>query len=182
MSFLTVFERFRLRASEWLILSYFVYVALAAPWFIAAWKAWALAGIVALLLWLLGRHPNFLNGYLRDFAPLAFMLAAYREMDWFTPALRDHHLENTWILWDRWLLGQAHLRAAMESTGAFLPSYLELCYVLVYAVGPVSLILLLRNDGRAHVDKFWLAQLAGALGAYALFPYFPSEPPRTVFP
>jgi len=28
---------------------------------------------------------------------------------------------------------------------------------------------------------FWTAYLAGTLGAYALFPYFPSEPPRIAF-
>jgi membrane-associated phospholipid phosphatase len=32
------------------------------------------------------------------------------------------------------------------------------------------------------VNLFWLAYLVGTLGAYALFPYFPSEPPRTAFP
>ena len=38
------------------------------------------------------------------------------------------------------------------------------------------------NHCRDRVNLFWLAYLIGTLGAYALFPYFPSEPPRTVFP
>ena len=59
--------------------------------------------------------------------------------------------------------------------------FLELCYALVYAVAPVALWALLANGRRDRVNQFWLAYLAGTLGAYALFPYFPSEPPRTVF-
>ncbi len=68
--------------------------------------------------------------------------------------------------------------------GALLPMYLELCYVLVYAVAPMSLAAIFWSgcpDRRVRVSRFWFAYLAGTLGAYALFPFFPSEPPRTVF-
>jgi len=167
----------RLRSSEWLIIAYFTYVALIAPWFIAVWKAWAMAAMVAVLVWGLSRGDSVL----RDCAPLAFVITAYRQMDWFTPKLHDRHLENAWIVWDRWLLDGAHLRAAIENAGRLLPSDFELCYLLVYAVGPVSIAALL-NGRRERMNQFWLAYLAGTLGAYALFPYFPSEPPRTAFP
>jgi membrane-associated phospholipid phosphatase len=167
----------RLRSSEWLIVAYFAYVALISPWFIAAWKAWVMAGIVAALVWALSRRDSVL----RDCAPLAFVITAYRQMDWFTPAVREHRLETAWVVWDRWLLDNAHLREAIESAGALLPSYLELCYLLVYAVGPVSIAALFLNGRRERMNQFWLGYLAGTLGAYALFPYFPSEPPRTAF-
>ena len=167
----------RLRSSEWLIIAYFVYVALIAPWFMPAWKAWVMAAVVAIVVWLLaGTH-----WILRDFLPLICTLTAYREMNWFTPALHDHHLEHDWIIWDRWLLHELHGRALIESAGAVLPHFLELCYVLVYAVAPVSLIAIFLNHRRERINRFWMAYLVGTLGAYALFPYFPSEPPRTVF-
>jgi membrane-associated phospholipid phosphatase len=35
---------------------------------------------------------------------------------------------------------------------------------------------------RQLVDRFWIVYLSGTLLAYALFPYFPSQPPRIVFP
>jgi membrane-associated phospholipid phosphatase len=172
----------RLRSCEWLIIGYFSYVAILAPVRIAEgdarWMAAALAAIVAAILVALAWRKSFL----RDWIPLACTLAAYREMDWFTPKVQDHHFENAWIGWDRWLLDGAHVRAAIESAGALLPSYFEICYVLVYAVAPISLALLLVNHRRANLNIFWMAYLAGTLGAYALFPYFPSEPPRTVFP
>ncbi len=171
----------RLRPYEWLILAFFSYVAAIAPFFISGgetrWLPAAVAAGVAAILIGLSRH----NSILRDFVPLAFTLGAYREMNWFTPAVRDHHLENAWIVWDRWLLSAAHLRAAIESAGPLFPSYFEICYVLVYAVAPISLAILLLNRHRDHVNTFWLAYLAGTLSAYALFPYFPSDPPRTVF-
>jgi membrane-associated phospholipid phosphatase len=168
----------RLRASEWLILGYFFYVAILAAFFFAPFKAIALAAAVCVAMLILARRKSFM----RDLAPLAFTLAAYREMDWFTPAVRDHHLEKVWIVWDRRLLDDLHLRAAVESLGALIPSYFELCYVLVYAAAPVAIALLFLNHRRASANDFWLAYLAGTLGAYAMFPFFPSEPPRTAFP
>lgn len=168
----------RLRSSEWVIVTYFTYVAIIAGWFFAPVKAWAMAIVIGGLVWVLSRRESIV----RDFAPAAFTLAAYRELNWFTPATRDQHLENIWIVWDRWLLGDGgHLRAAIESAGALLPSCFELCYMLVYAVAPVSIGLLFWARHRNRINLFWIVYLTGTLGAYAMIPYFPSEPPRTVF-
>jgi hypothetical protein len=170
----------RLRSSEWLLIAYFTYVAIIAPWFFSPWKAWLLAAIVATVIWLLaGTQSYFLQGA-RDLLPAALTLVAYREMNWFARR-HDQHLENAWIVWDRWLLDACGLRSTIESAGVLLPGFLELCYLLVYAVGPVSLALVVIYGGRDRVNRFWLAYLIGALGSYALFPYFPSGPPRTVF-
>jgi membrane-associated phospholipid phosphatase len=168
----------RLRSSEWVIVIYFTYVAIVAGWFFHPAKAWALAIAIGALVWILSRRASLL----RDLAPAVFTLAAYREMNWFTPAQYDHHFEQVWIVWDRWLLGDGgHLRALIESAGALFPSYFELCYVLVYAIAPVSVALLFWAHRRDRINLFWIAFLTGTLGAYAMFPYFPSEPPRTVF-
>jgi len=174
-----------LRPYEWLIIAFFIYVAAIAPIFIPSgetrWLGAAVAGISAAILFGLTRYFQIL----RDWVPIAFTLTAYREMNWFTPAIRDHHLERSWIVWDRWLLDTAHLRAAIESLGSLLPSCLEISYVLVYAIAPISLTILFLNSPfelrRQRVNTFWFAYLAGTLAAYALFPYFPSDPPRTVF-
>ena len=167
----------RLRSSEWLLLAYFTYVALIPPFFISPWRPWLVAAAVAILVLRLARSES----WFRDLAPLLLTLAAFREMNWFTPAVHDHHLEQTWIVWDRLLLDHYALRASVESAGLLLPFFFELCYALVYAVAPVALWALLANGRRDRVNHFWLAYLAGTLGAYALFPYFPSEPPRTAF-
>ena len=170
-----------LRPYEWLLIVYFSYVAAIAPFFIlhgeTRWLGAAVAGCVAAILFGLSRRDTAL----RDWVPLAFTLAAYREMNWFTPAVRDHHLELSWIGWDRWLLDDLHLRAAIESLGPVIPSYLEICYVMVYVIALISALILLFNNRRDRLDTFWLAFLLGTLSSYALFPYFPSDPPRTVF-
>jgi membrane-associated phospholipid phosphatase len=168
----------RLRCSEWLLIAYFLYVAVAALFFRLGWNACILAGAVALLVWMLGRRQSIV----RDLAPLAFILAAYREMDWFTPVARDYRLEKSWIVLDRLLLDGWHLRTIIESSGARLPFYLEACYTALYIIAPLSLVLLFLHGRRNAVDRFWVAALSATLLAYALFPYFPSAPPRTVFP
>jgi len=167
----------RLRSSEWLLLAYFAYVALISVFFISPWRPWIVATAVAALVIRLARSES----WFRDLAPLLLMLIAFREMDWFTPKIRDHHREQAWIVWDRVLLDHHGLRGAIESAGLLLPVFFELCYLLVYAVGFVAVWALLAHGGRRKLNKFWLIYLAGTLGAYALFPYFPSEPPRIVF-
>lgn len=167
----------RFHPYEWFLGAYFIYVAAIAPVFMADWwKTWIVAAAALFSVWVFAR-TEWLS---RDWAPLAAMLIAYREMNWFAPAVHDHHLENSWILWDRMVFDHG-LRAAVESAGALLPGYLELCYLLVYAVAPVSVAALLLNGSRDQIQRWWLVHLVATLGCYALFPYFPSEPPRTVF-
>jgi membrane-associated phospholipid phosphatase len=167
----------KLRSSEWLLLVYFVYVALISAFFISPWRPFLVAVAVAALLLRLARSES----WFRDLSPLLLMLIAFREMDWFTPAVRDHRLEQSWIVWDRLLLNQHGLRATIERPGLLLPVFFELCYLLVYAVGFVAVWALLAHGRRKRLNTFWLIYLGGTLGAYALFPYFPSEPPRIVF-
>lgn len=169
----------RFRSSERLAIAYFLYVAAIAPFYIARpWRALLLAAGVAMGFWLMALWTPIA----RDLAPLGATLAAYREMDWFSSTMHDHHLERAWVGWDRALLDGYHLRAAIESTGAFLPGLLELCYLLVYGVGAMVVVAAVLTHRRDGMDKLWMAYLAGTLGVYALFPYFPTDPPRIVFP
>jgi membrane-associated phospholipid phosphatase len=175
------------RSSEWVVSGYFIYVGVIASWFFklrsaTTWEAWALAAAIIAIIQILTRFPKRGKSYTRDLAPIAYTLVAYREMNWFTPAVHAHRLEQAWIVWDRRILDDGHLRDMIESAGSLLPGFLELCYAMVYAVALVSLIAIFANRSRDRVNLFWLAYLVGTLGAYALFPYFPSEPPRTVFP
>lgn len=118
--------------------------------------------------------------FVRDFVPLALLLTAYREMDWFSGQPRLIHLELLWNQWDTALFRHG-LQRAIELSGALLPGYLETCYLLVYAVGPFTVISLYAMHRRRHVDRALFLALLGTLLSYALFPYFPSDPPRRVF-
>lgn len=180
----------RLRTSEWVLLAFFLYIALLSIWFrplsgMGGLPAVVLSAAAAIILVLAAgeaRGPGWLLSYARDWAPLALTLAAYREMDWFTPKQRDFHLENAWVAWDRMILSEWGLRPIVETTGVLWPAYFEFCYLLVYAVGPFTIAMVYACGRREVVDRVLVLYLAGTLGAYALFPYFPSAPPRTVFP
>jgi membrane-associated phospholipid phosphatase len=61
------------------------------------------------------------------------------------------------------------------------PMVLELCYALVYAVAPFLVAVFYFQHRRARVNGALFLYLLGTLLAYALFPYFPSDPPRVAF-
>jgi len=118
----------------------------------------------------------------RDWLPIAFTLVAYREMNGFTTIHVEHALEHSWIVFDRRLLHDAGLQHAIESLGFAVPAFLELCYLLVYGIGPATVGILYGYQRRDLIDRILFVYLTGTLLAYALFPYFPSDPPRTLFP
>ncbi|MGD0438291.1 MAG: hypothetical protein ABSB86_17665 [Bryobacteraceae bacterium] len=117
----------------------------------------------------------------RDWLAGALALVAYREMDWFSPLAHSFQLELRWVEWDRSILYGAGFERAIESAGAAFPFYLELCYALVYAVGPSLVAILYIEHRRELVNNAIFLYLLGTLPAYALFPYFPSDPARIVF-
>jgi membrane-associated phospholipid phosphatase len=121
------------------------------------------------------------TSYFRDFLPLGLTLAAFEEMTLFAPARYDGHLERAWVQWDHLLLQNWHLRAGIESLGSVIPFYLECCYLLVYGLGTYCILMLYVNGRRKDVDRFFVILLTGTLAAYALFPFFPSQPPRLLF-
>ncbi len=79
------------------------------------------------------------------------------------------------------MLATWHFGRAIESFGRLIPFYLELCYLLVYGLAAYCIGLLYTEKRREAVDRFLTIYLVGTLAAYALFPYFPTEPPRLVF-
>lgn len=138
-------------------------------------------GLLSLLAAAEQTGPARVISIVRDWLPIGFTLLAFREMEFFLPPRFAHHYEAIWIKQDRLFLDTWHARAAIESLGKLIPYYLELCYFLVYAVAQFSIAMLYTHGRRALVDRFFVVFLVGTLGAYALFPYFPSEPPRYVF-
>ena len=119
-------------------------------------------------------------GIVRDWAPLALILLAYREMGWFALPQYNHVLEAHWVVWDRVFL-RGGAKALIEVFGPVLPSVLEIAYSLVYVLGPFSVAMLYIYGCRDGVDRFLCVFSAGVLLCYAQFPLWPSEPPRVLF-
>lgn len=170
-----------------MLLAYFAYVALLSAVLnrpgLKHQPLWLLGSVCAGLLllgWMEGHFPVAVSRF-RDFLPLGLTLMAFEEMTLFAPSRYDGHLEHAWIRWDQVLLQDWHLRGVIESLGSAIPIYLEFCYLLVYGLGTYCIIVLYLNGGRREVDRFFAIVLTGTLLAYALFPFFPSQPPRVVF-
>jgi membrane-associated phospholipid phosphatase len=179
----------KLRSAEWLLVIYFGYVAAISLRFSLGpsinWRPFLLDVLVGALFLALahgeaGAHAKIFS-ILRDWVPVALILVAYREMDWFSASPRNLPLELGWVHWDRSMLYQGGLQRMIESLGLVGPLYLELCYALVYAVAPFVVGILYLEHRRERVNEVLFPYLLGTLLAYALFPYFPSDPPRVAF-
>ena len=173
-----------------MLIVFFGYTSLLACWLpVSARLAWlaiaANAGVIAgcwLLRWAETlRHQHFFN-IVRDWYPVPFILLAYREIGWFAPAVHNYKLENAWIVWDRLLLNHWGLKGLVEAAGPVGPSVLEMAYLSYYALPLSAVAILYLSSARAKVDRLLTQLLMAVFLAYALFPLFPSEPPRTVFP
>lgn len=175
-----------LRPCDWLALAYFAYTSLlsvtlpVAP----AVTSRVLITNLAVALFLLARHAlrKPWQQVLHNFLMLSLLLVGYQEMGWFALPRHGSALEQAWVVWDRYLLDTLRLRALIESAGWLIPIILEISYSLVYTIGSIALALLYYYRRGEQVPRFLCCLFAGTFLAYALFPFFPSEPPRTVFP
>ncbi len=158
--------------------AYFLYCALLSPLYPQTGFRPLLVAVIVISVYFAVQHTR----YLWHWVYLAFTLVAYREMDWFTPAVKDHHLDYVWIVWDRALLHDFGLQRAIESLGPLVPALLEASYLFVYAVGPLAVAILYIENRVDRAGTLLLYYQAATLTAYALFPFFPSDPPRVLFP
>jgi membrane-associated phospholipid phosphatase len=173
-----------------MFIAYFAYVAAITPLFTTRpglhGQPLVLLIAVCLVFFLTSRlqqtRLSFGMDIARDWMPLFFIFLAFREMDYFAPKQYDLLTEMSWIRWDSILLDGLKLRQHIEALGAVIPFYLELCYLFVYGVSFYCIGRLSALAGRKAINRFWNIFLLGTLGAYALFPYFPTEPPRYSFP
>jgi membrane-associated phospholipid phosphatase len=179
----------RLRRHEWLVIIYFLYAAalslfLRARASVAAVTFAVNLAVIAgffLLAYAHSLRARYFLGVFRDWYPIPLMVLAYREIGWVAPARHTVALERAWEAWDKVLLNDWRLRAAIESLGPVLPSILELSYILVYAIPSFALAIFYLCHRRKRIPDFLFQFLLGILIAYALLPCFPSEPPRTAF-
>lgn len=179
-----------MRPPEWILLGFFAYLVAISPWFTERPDLHhqpiellvAVAALIALVVALQRTRISRSMDCIRDWIPLILTLVAFRSMELFIPAHFTHRYENVWVGWDQVLLGNWGLRHSIESLGWLIPGSLELCYLLVYCLGTFCLLVLYWANRRRGIDSFYIIYLAGTLGAYALFPYFPSQPPRILFP
>ena len=177
------------RRSERICLAYFTYTAAVAavrglPLHVRL-EVWVADAAVLAILWLLSRPAAARRpalAVLRDWLPLALLLLAYRQMGWMALPHENRNFENFWIGFDRLILYEFRLKTFIEFFGPMLPNLLELCYLLVYVMPVAAVAVFYATGARSRLDRAYTVLLSATLGAYALYPFFPSAPPRTVFP
>jgi membrane-associated phospholipid phosphatase len=118
----------------------------------------------------------------RDWLPYPLMLLAYRSVGWMATPHEGRAFEEAMVVWDRKLLDAWGLRAAIEGMGSFGPNLLELAYLLVYGMPAYMVAVFWLERRRERMDLAWVIVLLATLGAYAMYPFVPSDPPRAVFP
>lgn len=177
----------RPRITEWILGGYFLYtlvLTFVIPLSVGLRVQSAAASVTALaILYRLARFPaGYVPASWRNVLPVFGVLLAYKQMGWFARPAGNHELEDAWVEWDRLLLESWGLKDGIESLGPVLPSLLELAYLCTYVVGPAGLLVLLAYGRMERADRFLAFYVASAVVSYSLYPFFPSEPPRTVYP
>ena len=138
--------------------------------------------VITALTWLSTRPEASKWVTIRNLLPLALVMLAYQQMGWFALPHDGIELELAWVQWDKILLNDLGLQSAIEIAGPLLPGLLEVLYVLTYLLGPFGIAVITWTGELRRADRFLAIYVLSAILAYALFPYFPSEPPRALFP
>jgi membrane-associated phospholipid phosphatase len=136
--------------------------------------------ICALAVWE-AANSTALSRVVRDWLSMGLILAGYWSIGWFAMAPMAGWQEQL-LGWDRVVLYDWGLRAAVESAGILIPSVLEVLYVLLYAVPPICICAVYWVGGRERVHAFLHTLLLGTFSAYALLPLFPVHGPHVVYP
>jgi membrane-associated phospholipid phosphatase len=163
---------------EWITVAYATYLAAVAAFgarfqrargptlvaAFAAWTVWSVAGS--------GPRPPLLEALL----PIPILLAGY----W----LSGLFFVRPMIDAEAWLLriDRRLARAWSWPCPWLLRDYLELAYVLVYAVVPAGALTLVFGDHVEAVPRFWAAVLLAEFVSYGALPWIQTRPPRAIDP
>lgn len=176
----------RLRVTEWILQWYFLYTSILATVLPLSVEIrvrtlcvnlLATAAMQGLARWPVSR----VSLMMRNVLPMGAVLLCYQQMGWFAQPHTGLELELAWVRWDRLLLDEYGVQRAIETFGPALPGLLEFLYLLTYAMAPIGLAILAACGRLDRADQYFAFYVGSGVAAYALFPYFPSEPPRTVF-
>ena len=170
-----------LRASEWITVAYFAYLAGAAavvpigrPQRLRAIRT-AMAVVIAVLT-----IAAFGTGaiWLRDWAPLLYIPIGY-----WLPALlvtgTDPVFERRLLAFDHRWLGE-NVTSISERAPRLVVHLLELAYLCVYPMVPVGFAILYFSGLGEESDRFSTAVLLAVFGCYGVLPWLPTRPPRAI--
>src|SRR5271157_4467835 len=200
----TASEGKRFRASEKVVLGYFAFASIAATAFQVALNqglTMAVLNVVTggVILEFRRRAHNKTTDHggewlvaVRNWFPALMIILAFREAGALCLPDTNYRLDQLFERWDLVLLHSRLVLGILNHGAPWIQHYLEFCYLLCYPMVPLGFAALLlgmrrreRLGGRGAteraIDRFWTAVLLAALATYALFPFFPSTPPRVLY-
>jgi membrane-associated phospholipid phosphatase len=179
-----------MRTSEW------IQIVFASVLAVAAWitsltshplplrRRWIVTGlaVIAIVIVELGRFSaSFLSpghlSILRDCLTVALFLVPYWQTGEFflQPNLK---MQNRLLAFDRWLLPGIAAKSGTERTAiGFL---LEVAYLFCYPLVPLGLLAVYMAGLREKVGGFWFVVLVSTYICYAVTPFVPAFPPRSL--
>jgi membrane-associated phospholipid phosphatase len=169
-----------MRAYEWIVVAYFLYLAIAA--LVSRRRRTSFTALVAAavplgLVWI-GDAPYALA--LRDWAPIAYLLAGY----WLPARLVmpcNQRVEQWLLAVDhRWLIRRGVQFA--DRAPRVVIELLEAAYLACYPLVPAGFACLSIAGLSDETDRFWTAVLLAAFSCYGVLPWLPTRPPRALEP
>jgi len=197
-------EARRFRTSELVILTYFTYTSIAAVAFRVAFdQLLIMVGLNVATGFAIvefrarlgaagaGRESKWL-GMVRNWFPTAIIVLSFREAGALCQPDMTYRLDQFFERLDLVLLRSRLVVDILNHGAPWIQHYLEVCYLFCYPMVPLAFGVLLLGLRRREkgvggvateraIDRFWTTVLMAALGTYALFPFFPSTPPRVLF-
>lgn len=186
--------RIHLSIAEQIALAFFAYITLAAFIFhLAVRDLGVIMTLNALTIaTLLGLRRNRQRARwlaaAADLFPAVSILVAYRESGLLLIPHSSRRLDYLFIRWDRVLLHNQFVQAALQAGAPWLQHYLEFAYLLCYPLVPLGVAAIYcTSRGRSKpaaeraMDDFWATVLLATLFCYAVYPFFPLTPPRVLF-
>jgi membrane-associated phospholipid phosphatase len=168
-----------LRASEWIIVAYFAYLAGAAVVVpdIGRQQRWRAIGIaMAVLIAVLAIASFGASAILwRDWLPLIYIVIGYRLPALLVTSMNQAFESRLLALDRRWLVTTISARAPRP-----VIELLELAYLFCYPMVPIGIAVLYAAGLRAEADRFWTAVLLAVFGCYGVLPWLPTQPPRAI--
>jgi membrane-associated phospholipid phosphatase len=171
------------RASEWIVVAYFAYLAGAAvvvPRVSRPQRRRAIGTAIAVVIAVLTVAAFGRSAVLwRDWMPLVYILLGY-----WLPALlvtgTNQALELRLLTLDRRWLGTGHVTTISERAPRPVVELLELAYLFCYPIVPIGFACLYVAGLREESDRFWTAVLLAVFGCYGVLPWLPTRPPRAI--
>ena len=173
-----------MRTSEWIVLGYLLYLAVAArarrlPE--ARRRAILLVAILvaAVIVGLASRPVTLAMDVARDWAPGIYLLVGFWLSGLFNQGANielEAWLEEVDLgLWEELGLAAGSARLPRAVSGI-----LEFAYLFCYPVVPGGIAALYLSGHRGQADAYWTAVLAAAYLSYGTLPFFVTRPPRSM--